>query len=79
MEQTQLDIGTIGQRLSAGRQEKGVTVSEAAGATRILSKYISAMEADNFSVLSAPVYVKSFIRLYAKYLEMEAAPLVEDY
>ena len=79
MEQTQLDIGTIGQRLSAGRQEKGVTVSEAAGATRILSKYISAMESDNFSVLSAPVYVKSFIRLYAKYLEMEDAPLVEDY
>ena len=79
MEQTQLDIGTIGQRLSAGRQEKGVSVSEAAAATRILSKYISAMEADNFSVLSAPVYVKSFIRLYAKYLEIDAAPLVEDY
>ena len=79
MEQTQLDIGTIGQRLSARRQEKGVSVSEAAEATRILSKYISAMEADDFSVLSAPVYVKSFIRLYAKYLELEAAPLVEDY
>ena len=79
MEQTQLDIGTIGQRLSTRRQEKGVSVSEAAAATRILSKYILAMEADNFSVLSAPVYVKSFIRLYAKYLEMEAAPLVEDY
>ena len=79
MEQTQLDIGTIGQRLSAGRQGKGVSVSEAAAATRILSKYISAMEADDFSVLSAPVYVKSFIRLYAKYLEIDAAPLVEDY
>ena len=79
MEQTQLDIGTIGQRLSAGRQQKGVSVSEAAAATRILSKYISAMEADDFSVLSAPVYVKSFIRLYAKYLEIEVAPLVEDY
>ena len=79
MEQTQLDIGTIGQRLSARRQERGVSVSEVAGATRILSKYILAMEADDFSVLSAPVYVKSFIRLYAKYLEIEPAPLVEDY
>jgi transcriptional regulator with XRE-family HTH domain len=79
MEQTQLDIGTIGQRLSAGRLQKGVSVSEAAAATRILSKYIAAMEADDFSVLSAPVYVKSFIRLYAKYLEIEVAPLVEDY
>tara|TARA_E500000178_G_scaffold353907_1_gene421134 strand:- start:9027 stop:9632 length:606 start_codon:yes stop_codon:yes gene_type:complete len=79
MEQTELDIGTVGQRLGAGRQAKGVSVSEAAAQTRILVKYISAMEADNFSVLSAPVYAKSFIRLYANYLELEAAPLVADY
>ena len=79
MEQTELDIGTVGQRLGAGRQAKGVSVSEAAAQTRILVKYISAMEADNFSVLSAPVYVKSFIRLYANYLGIEAAPLVADY
>ena len=52
MEQTQLDIGTIGQRLNAGRKVKGVSISEAAKETRILSKYISAMESDDFSSLS---------------------------
>ncbi len=79
MEQTQLDIGTIGQRLSAGRKVKGVSISEAAKETRILSKYILAMESDDFSSLSAPVYVKGFIRMYAKYLEIDAEPLVKDY
>lgn len=79
MEQTELDIGTVGQRLGAGRQAMGVSVSEAAAQTRILVKYISAMEADNFSVLTAPVYVKSFIRLYANYLGIDAVPLVADY
>ena len=56
MKQTHLDIGTIGQRLEAARQAK-VSVSQAGEATRILSKFITAMEADDF--ISAPVYVKS--------------------
>ena len=79
MKQTHLDIGTIGQRLEAARQVKGVSVSQAGEATRILSKFITAMEADDFGALSAPVYVKSFIRLYASYLGLDAAPLLEDY
>jgi transcriptional regulator with XRE-family HTH domain len=79
MKQTHLDIGTIGQRLEAARQAKGISVSQAGEATRILSKFITAMEADDFGSLSAPVYAKSFIRLYAAYLGLDAAPLLEDY
>ncbi len=40
MEQASLNIGTIGQRLESARQAKGVTVSEAGRATKILSKFI---------------------------------------
>lgn len=79
MEQTSLNIGTIGQKLETARQAKGVTVSEAGQATKILSRFIEAMEADDFGVLSAPVYAKSFIRMYATYLGLDAAPLVEEY
>ena len=79
MQQTNLNIGTIGQKLESARQAKGVTVSEAGHATKILSKFIEAMEADDFGALSAPVYAKSFIRMYATYLGLDAAPLVEEY
>ncbi|MEI6892934.1 MAG: helix-turn-helix transcriptional regulator [Pontiella sp.] len=79
MEQASLNIGTIGQRLEAARQAKGVTVSEAGRATKILSKFIEAMEADDFGALSAPVYAKSFLRMYAKYLGMDDHPLVDEY
>ncbi len=79
MEQTRLNIGTIGQRLEAARQAKGVTVSEAGRATKILAKFIEAMEADDFGVLSAPVYAKSFIKMYAQYLGLDARQLVEEY
>lgn len=79
MEQASLNIGTIGQRLEAARQAKGVTVSEAGQATKILSKFIEAMEHDDFGALSAPVYAKSFIRMYAQYLGLDASPLVDEY
>ena len=79
MEQTSLNIGTIGQKLETARQAKGVSVSEAGRATKILSKFIEAMEADDFGALSAPVYAKSFIKMYAKYLGIDASPLVEEY
>jgi hypothetical protein len=79
MEQTSLNIGTIGQKLESARQAKGVSVSEAGQATKILAKFIEAMEADDFGVLSAPVYAKSFIRMYAQYLGLDAQPLVEEY
>ncbi len=79
MEQTSLNIGTIGQKLETARQSKGVSVSEAGRATKILSKFIEAMESDDFGVLSAPVYAKSFIRMYAQYLGIAAQPLVDEY
>ena len=79
MEQTSLNIGTIGQKLETAREAKGVSVSEAGEATKILSKFIKAMEADDFGVLSAPVYAKSFIKMYAQYLGLDAQPLVTEY
>lgn len=79
MEQASLNIGTIGQKLEAARQAKGVSVSEAGQATKILSKFIEAMESDDFGALSAPVYAKSFIKMYAQYLGLDARPLVDEY
>jgi hypothetical protein len=79
MQQANLNIGTIGQKLEAARQAKGVSVSEAGRATKILSKFIEAMEADDFGALSAPVYAKSFIKMYAQYLGLDPRPLVDEY
>ena len=70
---------TIGQKLEQARLEKGISVPEAGRATRILTKFIEAMEADDFGELSAPVYAKSFIRMYARYLGMESQPLIDEY
>jgi len=67
-------MATLGQQLKAAREAKGVSESDAGSATRTLTKVIRAMEADDFSVMPA-----GFIRLYAEYLGLDPAPLVDDY
>jgi len=79
MQQNKLNLGTIGQKLEYARHQKGLSVSEVGRKTKILVKIIEAMEADNFAELSAPVYAKSFIRMYAKLLEINPDPLIHDY
>ncbi|MBL7015999.1 MAG: helix-turn-helix domain-containing protein [Kiritimatiellales bacterium] len=72
-------MATIGQQFKAAREAKGASESEAATATKILTKIIVAMEADDFSVMAAPTYAKGFIRLYAEYLGLDPDPLVAEY
>lgn len=72
-------MATLGQQLKAAREAKGVSEQDAGIATKILTKTIVAMEADNFSVMAAPTYAKGFIRLYAEYLGLDPEPLVDEY
>lgn len=72
-------MATLGQKLKAAREAKGVTESEAGAATKILRRIILNMERDDFSDMPAPAYAKGFIRLYAGYLGLDSEPLVEEY
>lgn len=72
-------MATLGQQLKAAREAKGVSEQEAGSATKILTRVIIAMEADDFSGMAAPTYAKGFIRLYAKYLDLDPEPLVDEY
>lgn len=72
-------MATIGQQFKAAREAKGVSEAQAAADTKILTKLIAAMEADDFSAMAAPTYAKGFIRLYAEYLALDPEPLVDEY
>jgi hypothetical protein len=72
-------MATLGEQFKAAREAKGASVSDAATATKILTKIIVAMEADDFSVMAAPTYAKGFIRLYAEYLDLDPEPLIVEY
>jgi len=67
---------TLGEVLAARRGERGLTIQQAAAATRIRAHYLSALESDEFERLAAPVYAKGHLRTYARYLGLDPEPLV---
>jgi len=69
----------IGQVLRSARERKGVTLQEAKRALRINAPYLEALESDDFSRVPAPVYVRAFLREYARYLGLDAEELVKAY
>ncbi|MBI5394337.1 MAG: helix-turn-helix domain-containing protein [Verrucomicrobia bacterium] len=72
-------MDNIGQQLRAARERKKITLEAAAQATKIKGEHLSALEANQFDDIEAPVYVKGFIKIYARFLGIEEKPLVEAY
>ncbi|TAN34372.1 helix-turn-helix domain-containing protein [bacterium] len=67
---------SVGAVLAAKRGERGLTIQQAAAATRIRADHLSALEADEPERLAAPVYAKGYLRTYARYLGLDPEPLV---
>lgn len=70
---------SIGTQLREAREGKGITISDAASATRIKYQHIEAMERDDFSTIAAAAYARGFIKIYAEYLDLEPSALLELY
>lgn len=70
---------SIGQRLKAARERKRISLSQAALKTHTKVQILEALERDDFGKIAAPTYTKGFIKLYASFLGLEAAPLVQEY
>lgn len=69
---------TIGERLEEARKRKGISVREAAESTKIRSDYLQKFEANTFDIDLPPLYIRGFIRTYAKFLDLDAERLVGD-
>lgn len=71
---------TIGERLEEARKRKGVSVREAAEATKVRGDYLLAMEADKFEEIQLPViYVRGFLKIYARFLKIDPEKIIIDY
>jgi cytoskeletal protein RodZ len=70
---------TIGERLEEARKKKGISLREAADATKIRGDYLQRFETNQFNLKLNPIYVKGFLKSYALYLELPADRIVEEY
>lgn len=69
----------LGEILRKARIEKGLTISEVAESTHLLSQVVEGLENENFRRIAAPIYGRGFVKLYAQLLDLDPAPLVEDF
>ena len=68
---------TLGSWLREHRLAAGFELDQAAEETRISYGYLDAIEADRLDVLPAPVYVRGFVRLYARFLGIDPEDAIE--
>lgn len=66
----------IGEILKRAREERGLSLEEVAEKTKIRYRYLEAIEKENFDIMPGYVYVKGFIRNYARFLGLNPEALV---
>jgi cytoskeletal protein RodZ len=69
----------IGNTLRTERERRGLTIDDAAEATRIRATLLAAIEAEEFDRLPGPTYARGFLRSYAELLGLDPQPLVDEF
>lgn len=70
---------SIGERLEEARKRKGVTIREAAEATKIRGEYLNSFENNNFGINVPDIYVRGFLRAYCTYLKINSEKVITDF
>ena len=70
---------SAGSCLREMRLRHGVSLDEIARSTRVASRYLAALEADDFSLLPPPVFTRGFIRAYCQVLGESAEEVLALY
>lgn len=61
----------LGERFRAAREARGLSITDVAEQIRIRSLYLAAIEDENWNTIGAPVYVRGFLRTYARFLGLD--------
>jgi len=69
----------IGNELQKARKENGLSIEELQKKTKIRKKYLIALENNDFSEIKGDVYVKSFIKGYARAIGINPDPFIYEY
>lgn len=69
----------IGNSLREARVRQGLEYAQIELGTKIRSKYIKALEDEQFATLPAQPYVKGFLRTYAEFLGLDGQLYVDEY
>lgn len=66
-----------GRTLREARERLGMSLADVAGQLKFATRQIEALEADDYQRLPEMMFVRGFVRNYAKLLELDAQPLLD--
>jgi transcriptional regulator with XRE-family HTH domain len=69
-------MASLGEELRQARESRRLSIPDVAEQIHIRSVYIQAIEEENWSSIAAPVYVRGFIRTYARFLGLDSEEVV---
>lgn len=70
---------SIGERLEEARKRKGISLREAAEATKIRSDFLGYIEQDKMDFDLPEIYKRGFLKNYARYLKLDYDKIMTDY
>jgi len=69
----------LGNNLREARHRRQIDLVIAEQDTKIRSKYLAALETEDFDVLPGPVFVRGFLRTYSRYLGLDPQMFIDEY
>ena len=70
---------SIGERLEEARKRKGISLREAAEATKIRSDFLGCIEQNKMDFDLPEIYKRGFLKNYARYLKLDHDKIMTDY
>lgn len=72
-------FNSLGTWLRTQREARGVSLVAVAESSKISTRYLEALESDRFDALPAPVFVRGFLREYARVVGLDGDEVVNFY
>jgi cytoskeletal protein RodZ len=72
-------MSEFGSTFKARREAKGLSLEQIATETRISTRFLQAIERDDFQVLPGGIFSRGFVRAYAEVLGMDPDKAVADF
>lgn len=69
---------SLGHKLRNARESAGITVDDAVYRERIPRAVVTALEAEDFGFFTSPLYARSFLKQYSRYVGVDAEPWLES-
>ena len=68
----------VAEQLRTAREAQQLSIEDVADMTKLRTDHVRALESGNYSVFSAPVYVRGFTRTYAMALRLDSKKVLEE-